>query len=356
MAISKYDKLAKILVNYSTRVKEEDNVLINMGGTESLPLVQAVKREVIKKGATAEVLYGDTQMARDLFKYGTNKQLGAVPKLYAQAIEWADVWLGLAAVGNPFELTQFSPVKTALRAKVSGKLAHRRVEKCRWVICLVPTVSFAQKAGISREEIENFFFRATLRDWAKEAREYQRLAKIFQKSTRVRLKGKKTDLTFSTTGMRYVVDGGENNMPGGEIFTAPVKTSVQGQVFFEFPALRGGKVIKDIYLEFSKGKVIKAQASEGQPTLLKALEMDSGARFLGEFGLGLNYGIKRFTFETLFDEKIGGTIHLALGNAYPECNGKNKSALHWDLVKDTRKQGEIWIDDKKVMEKGRYVI
>jgi len=354
--MSNYDRLAKILVHYSTRVKKGDKVLINMGGVESLPLVQAVRKEVIKKGGQTEILYGDAQMARDFYKFASQRQLAAKPKLYAQAIEWADVWIGLSAVGNPFELAQFSPAKTALRAKVAGRLAQRRVEKCRWVICLVPTTALAQKAGLSTEEMERLFFRATLRNWAQEAKSYRRLAKRFQKAKQVRILGRQTDLTFSTAGRKYVVDDGKNNIPGGEIFTAPRPTTVEGQVFFEFPALRAGKIVKDIFLEFSHGQVVKYQASQNRTALQKALETDKGAQYLGEFGIGLNYGLKRFTLETLFDEKIGGTIHLALGSAYKECGGTNKSHLHWDLVKDMRRQGEIWLDGQKVFEKGKFLI
>lgn len=352
----RYLRLGQILVDYSTTVKKGDRVIINMGGTEAWPLVKAVYREIIKRGAEAEIIFNHSQLTRDLLKYGHHRQLLRTPGVKKFSIEWANVWFGISAVGNPFELAQFSPAKTALLTKVAGRLSKRRVAKCRWVICRVPTPAFAQKAQLSQEEIEHFFFKATLRDWAKETAHYQKLAEIFQQAKEVKITGKKTELTFSTSGRRYVVDDGKNNMPGGEIFTAPEEESVNGQVYFEFPALRSGRVIKDISLEFKNGQVTKAKASENLSVLKEALRTDAGAKYLGEFGIGLNYGIKRFTFETLFDEKIGGTIHLALGQAYKECGGRNRSHLHWDLVKDLRRQGEIWLDGQKVFEKGKFLM
>jgi aminopeptidase len=199
-----------------------------------------------------------------------------------------------------------------------------------------------------------FFFNATLRDWAQEAKRYREVKDVFQAAENVRIVGKDTDICFSTKGRIYEVADGHLNMPDGEIFTAPVDDSIEGHVYFEFPGVYMGHVIPGITLEFEKGIVTRATSDQKQDLLNQLLIMDEGSNRIGEFGVGVNFGIDRFSYDILYDEKIGGTIHLALGRAYSECGGINQSALHWDLIKDLRQQGAVYLDGRKVLENGKF--
>jgi aminopeptidase len=201
-----------------------------------------------------------------------------------------------------------------------------------------------------------FFFSATLRDWASEIKRYEELKEVFQSATDVRIVGNETDLSFSTENRVYAVGDGKFNMPDGEIFTAPVDDSAEGEIYFEFPGVYAGQLVEGIRLQFSEGEVVKATADTNEELLHKILDADAGAKRLGEFGVGTNFGIDTFSYDILYDEKIGGTIHLALGRAYAENLGVNQSALHWDIVKDLREEGEIYLDGKKVFEKGKFLV
>ena len=201
-----------------------------------------------------------------------------------------------------------------------------------------------------------FFFKATLLDWSKEAKRYKEIQQVFQKSDQVRITGQGTDLTFSTTGRIYEVADGHLNMPDGEIFTSPLDESFNGKITFEFPGVYAGKKVEGISLEFSQGQLISANARTNEALLHSLLKMDVGASRVGEFGIGVNYGIKSFMSDILYDEKIGGTIHIAMGRAYSECGGTNQSALHWDIIKDLRQGGIVYLDGKKVMEDGKFLV
>lgn len=352
----RYEKLAKVLINWSTKTKKGDRVLIHMKEPEAFPLVKAIYKEAILKGAFPEVYFSSIHLTFDRLKYGSDFQVKYYPKVDDFSVEWADVWLGIRAVKNPYELKGIDATRLAEDTKIYTKLAVKRIEKCRWNLCWVPTEALAQKAQMSIDETMEFFFNATLRDWKSEAKKYQKIQKVFQRGKQVRILARETDISLSTKERKYVVDDGCHNMPGGEIYTAPIENTVEGKILFDIPSAHAGQVAKDICLEFKKGKVVKATAKEGEDLLLKNLEIDKGAKYVGELGIGTNFGIKRAVLDTLFDEKIGGTIHLALGNAYKECGGKNKSNLHWDLIKDMRKQGQILVDGKLVFRNGKLLI
>jgi aminopeptidase len=209
---------------------------------------------------------------------------------------------------------------------------------------------------MSLDAAMTFFFDATLRDWEEESRRYQRIQDLFQAAAQVRIVGRDTDLTFSTAGRTYVLGDGHINIPDGEVYTAPVDDSAEGVIAFEYPGVYAGRPIDGIRLEFRAGEVVVATAESGEEFLQQILALDDGARRIGEFGVGVNDGIDRFVGDILFDEKIGGTIHLALGRAYAECGGKNQSALHWDLVKDLRTEGAIELDGRRVLENGHFLV
>lgn len=352
----RWQQLADILVNYSTGVKKGDRILITMMEVETFPLTRAVYASAVKAGGLPYIEFQSAYLERDLMKHGSKEQVDWICEMQTTGMEWADVYIGLRGARNPSEFFDIEAKTLAAHKKSMGKVSAMRNELTRWVLVRVPNESFAQQASTSMDEMMSFFFNATLRDWASEAKRWREINEVFQAAETVRIKGNKTDISFSTKGRIYEVADGHMNMPDGEIFTAPVDDSAEGYIYFEFPGVYMGKLVPGISLEFHQGVVVKATAEQNEELLFQLLNMDEGAKRLGEFGVGVNFGIDRFSYDILYDEKIGGTIHLALGRAYAECNGINQSALHWDIIKDLRQEGEIYLDGKKVFEKGRYLI
>jgi len=356
MLDERWTRLAEILVNYSTRVRPGERVMINMMETETQPLVEAVYREVVRAGGLPEVYYSSDFLKRTLMLEGSDEQVDWVPEIESYGMDWADCYIGLRGSRNPYEFSEISSQRLAAHRAAMGKVSRKRNESTRWVLVKVPNENFAQQAGMSLDETMRFFFDASLRDWEQERRRYRELAAIFESAERVRIVGTDTDISFSTAGRKYVAGDGEFNMPDGEIFTAPVDDSAEGEIRFEVPAVYANRKIPGIRLRFERGVVVEASADENGEFLNQILDMDDGARRLGEFGVGLNFGIRRWTYEVLFDEKIGGTVHLALGRAYGECGGVNESALHWDIVKDLRANGYVELDGKRVLENGQFLV
>ncbi len=352
----RYDQLAQILVNYSTAVQPGQNLLIHMGEPEAMPLASAVYRAGVQAGANVEVAFASTEFDYDLVKYGSDAQLDWTPAVTKYGVDWAHAWIGVSAVKNPYALEGLPAERRAKRGRVLGTMAFYRVENTRWVGTRVPTEAFAQKARMPLRDTVDFFFNATIRDWETEAAQWRRVKDVFQAHSRVRIVGRDTDLTFSTQDRVYVLSQGLRNIPDGEFFTAPVEHTVEGHISFDFPGIYQGQPIDGIRLTFKEGRVVEATSANHQDLLDSVLNLDAGARYLGEFGVGWNYGIDRFVYETLFDEKMGGTIHLALGQAYKDNRGTNKSALHWDIVKDLRTEGEIYLDGEKVLENGKFLV
>lgn len=356
MRDQRWNDLAEILVSYSTRVQPGDRVMINMMEVETRPLVEAVYEAVVKAGGLPEVYYSSDWLKRILLRHGTDEQVDWVPEIESHGMEWADAYIGLRGARNPFEFGDIPADRLAAHRRAMGKVSTKRNELERWVLVKVPNEAFAQQSGLSLDETMTFFFDASLRDWQAESARLRALCERFQAAETVRIVGKDTDLTFSTRGRKYVAGDGRMNMPDGEIFTAPVDDSANGTVYFELPAMYANRRISGIRLRFVDGEVVDASSEENQELLERVLALDEGARRLGEFGVGLNFGIQSWTGEVLFDEKIGGTVHLALGRAYAECGGTNHSALHWDIVKDLRTTGTLSLDGEAVFEGGRYLV
>ncbi|NLN70904.1 MAG: aminopeptidase [Chloroflexi bacterium] len=348
-------QVADVLVNYSTKVKAGEKVLITMMEVDTLPLALAVYTEAVKAGAQVHIEFQSVLVDRALLSHGTLEQAELVPEMHAKGMRWADVYIGLRGSSNPYELEGIPPDKITARKKAMGLISSMRIDQTRWVLSRIPNHSLAQQAKMSTEEMMTFYFNATVKDWEQESRDYYELKEVFQAGENVRVVGKETEIRFSTKGRLYRVGAGLRNMPDGEIFTAPVDDSLEGKIFFEFPGVYAGKFIKDICLEFKKGEIVTATASENED-LLKSIIALEGANRVGEFGVGTNFGIDRFIGDILFDEKIGGTIHLALGWAYSDCNGINKSPIHWDIVKDLREEGEIYLDEKLVFKSGKFLV
>ncbi len=356
MLKSQWLDLAKILVSFSTRVAPGEKVLITMREQETFPLVQAVYAEVIKAGAFPYVEFQSDFLDRELLSWGNDHLLTRQSELQVYSMQWADVYIGLRGARNPSELSNISPGKISAHRRMMGKISALRTELTRWVLARIPNEASAQLAGISLEEMLTYFFNATLRDWDAEAKRYQDYKDLFEGAEIVRITGVDTDLAFSTKGRTYVIEDGHINMPGGEIFTAPVEDSAEGHIYFHNPCTYAGQSIEGINLQFAGGCVVKASAERNEALLQELLRMDEGAQRIGEFGIGTNAGMDRLCNDFLLDEKMFGTAHIALGRAYKECGGMNKSDLHWDLIKDLREQGEIHLDGQPIFKNGKYTI
>ncbi len=227
--------------------------------------------------------------------------------------------------------------------------------KAPWVVCEYPVQATAQEAGMTLEEYTEFIFGAVLLDWDAEAAKMKRIAEVFDAAEEIRIVGHETDLVLSLAGRRGAIDDGHINMPGGEVFYSPIEDTATGTVTFsEFPAVYYGHEVVGAQLVFRRGEVVKARARSGEAFLLRTLDTDEGARRLGELGIGCNPGIQRFTKNVGFDEKIDGTIHLAIGNSYSSTGGTNVSRIHWDIVKDLRRGGRLYADGRLVQEDGRW--
>jgi aminopeptidase len=355
MKDSRVERLADILVNYSAKVKKGDTVLIR-GDELGKPLILEVYRKAIEAGGHPLTSVSFDEVNKIFYDHASDEQLSHTSKIRLYEAKRCDAVIIVHAPANSKSLTTVNPSKMTLRSKANKPISEIIVNKKRWILTNYPTQALAQDAEMSIEEYEDFLFGATNQDWAKIDQEHERLKKVIDRGKTVRIVGRDTELTFSIKGRKGIKCSGENNMPDGEIFYAPIEESADGEIYYEFPAIHGGKEVSGIHLEFRKGKVVKARAEKNEDYLLTMLDTDKGARCIGEFGIGTNYGIKRFTKDILFDEKIGGTVHLALGRSYKESGGKNDSAIHWDMIKDLRDGGAIYLDGKKVQENGKFLI
>ncbi len=350
-------KLAQVLVNYSVGVQKGEKVLVEATDPAGLALVHEIYKLCLLKGAYPYLLLGTEDLSYFFYKNANQKQLTAKPEVFDFMVDWADKFIRLRAALNERALSNVAVEKLLVRQK-AVRMVLDKILKKPWVMTYYPTQSMAQTAQMSLDELEDFYFTSCLQDWAKIGRKLGQVKKAMDNAQKVEVVGKKTHLVFSLKARWAKVCDGKYNMPDGEVYSAPLDGTMNGQIYFDFPSLRFGKEVRDISLRFEKGKVVKASASYNQEYLKKTLATDAGASRPGEFALGANYGIKRFMLNTLFDEKIGGTIHLALGNAFEgkEGGGINKSAIHWDLVKDMRKKGsKVIIDGKIILQDGKLL-
>ena len=347
---------AQILVDYSIKVKEGDNVVV-LSEFVAKPLVLEIYKFLLKRGANEVKLhFSDYEFAEVYYKNASMKQIKSFPQLEMDETKKMDCYIRIGSPSNTRGLTNVDTKKISERAKVTRPILNWRVDKTRWVVTKFPTNAQAQEADMSLSEYENFVFSAINGvDWPKKRLEQEKLRKLVDKTSEVHIVGFGTDLRLNIKGRRAVNAGGEYNMPDGEVFTSVIENGVSGFITYSYPALYYGKEFHNVYLEFKKGRVVKAKAEKGEGDLIKILDTDSGARRIGELGIGNNYKITRFTKDILFDEKIGGSIHLALGRGYKENLSKNESAIHWDMIKDLRQGGDLWFDDKLVQKNGKWV-
>ncbi len=353
-------QLAKIAVNYSAKVKPKEKVIIS-GGPESLQFLTELYKQVILAGAYPIVKVGLLDINQFFYKYAKPHQISFFPQYWFDTVKQCQAYIGVHTEENTRDLTSSNSRKIIARKKTMQPIleyVNNERDKIRKAIIAYPCLSHAQEAEMSLTEWENFIYKSCLINWKKFGKRLDKIAKHFRKGKEVWLKGKDINLKFQIKGKLLNVDKGEENMPGGEIFMAPVKESLNGYIKFEYPAIYQGKEVIDIYLKFKNGKVIEYDASKNKDLLKAVLETDENSSYVGEFGIGCNPSINKFTKNLLFDEKINGTIHLALGMAYKENLEKGQSrdsAIHWDIVKDMKK-ATMRLDGKIVQKNGKWKI
>lgn len=361
---------AKTLVGYCLDIQPGQVVLINSTPLAE-PLILATYREVLRAGAHPVVRLQTPGLDEILYAEGTDEQLAWLNPADRTQMEHANATLGIGASANTRALTNADPARQAIHSKASRALGQIRQQReaqghLHWCGTLYPTSAHAQDAEMSLAEFEEFVFGACFLNeedpgsaWARLGREQQRYVDWLRGKHRVRIVGQDTDLRLSIEGRTFINSDGKRNFPSGEFFTGPVENSADGHIRYTIPSIYGGRPVQDIRLRFESGRVVEASAAQGEAFLRQMLELDTGARYLGEFAFGNNFGITRGIRNILFDEKIGGTVHLALGNSYPETGGQNTSALHWDMVCDLRPEaggGEVWVDDELLLKDGKLLL
>jgi aminopeptidase len=361
------DALAQILVRYSTNVQPDD-VCVIQSTAEAEPLVQAIYEEVLRAGGLPIMQLSTEGAAPAFYELANEKQLEWVPPTATWAAENADVRIAVMADTNTRALSQVDPKRQAITQKARKPLMDTSMKRAaegsyRWSLTLFPTQAYASEAGMSLDAYEDFYYQACLATdgepltaWQRQSDEVKRLAAWMEGKEEVHITGPGTDITLGVAGRTFIPCVGEHNMPDGEFFTGPIEDSVEGEVTFHLPAMIGGREVTGVNLRFESGKVVDATAERNEDYLIKLLDTDEGSRRLGELGIGTNYGIDRGTRDVLLDEKIGGTVHMAVGASYPESGGTNESAVHTDLVCDLRQGGKIEVDGELFQEGGVFKV
>lgn len=360
-------RMAKVLVNYSIGVHKGERVAIRTSAIAA-PLVREIYREAIRAGALPEVFISLPGLDEILFKEGSDEQITHIPRPQRLIFEEYETMIALWAETNTKALNNIDHSRVALAQKASQELLNAYMRRStegtfRWVAALYPTHASAQDAEMSLAEFEDFAYRACFLDeedpaalWKELSKQQARLVQWLKGKHTVHLRGQDTDLTLSIEGRPFINCDGHLNFPDGEFFTGPVENSANGYIRYSFPCSFNGVSVEDVRLRFENGVVVEASAAKGQDYLDQMLGVDEGARRLGEFAFGNNPFVDRCIRHTLFDEKMAGTVHLALGKSIPESLGINESAIHWDMVCDLRQGSEIRVDDELFCKDGKFVV
>lgn len=366
MADPRHQKLANVIVNYSLALKPKEKFLITAPAIAE-PLVREIYREGIRAGA-----YVDTQIYYEglqeiTLRESSEDQLDHLTELELYHRQYPAAHAYILAAENTKHLSGIDPARIAKwqgarTALTKTTMDRTAAQELRWCLTLLPTQGYAQEAGMSLSDYEDFVYGSMLLDrddpvasWRKVQSDQQRIVDYLMIHDEIHVVTPDTDLTYRAGGRIWTNAHGDFNFPDGEVFTGPIEDSVNGTVRFTYPAIYNGQQVEDVRLTFRDGKVVSASAARNENFLNEMLDMDAGSRYLGEVAFGLNYGVKQFTSNILFDEKIGGTMHLALGASYPETGGKNVSGLHWDIVCDLR-EGKVYADGELCYENGKFLI
>lgn len=362
-----WKKYANVLVEYSTDVKKDDLVIIS-SDIQAKPLILAVYEEVLKKGAHPILKLALEGQQETFFKHASEEQLKYTDPFIKFEYDKADKFIAIGAPYNTKNMAKVPPDKLATRSAARQPLSEKMLSRAAegslsWVICDYPTNALAQEAKMSVMDYEEFLLNSCylhlddpVAKWREIGETQQKYADMLNTKKTLRYVGEKTDLTLSVDGRKWINCCGSNNFPDGEVFTSPVEDSANGEIYFDFPAIYRGNESQGIHLKFENGKVVHATAEKGEDFFLKMINQDEGARFLGEVAFGLNDMIRDVTGNILFDEKIGGSIHMALGSSYPETGGKNKSGLHWDIIKNMKNGSKVYADGELIYEDGKFLI
>lgn len=359
-------KLAKVLVNYSVNVQKGEQVVIRTSPLAD-ELTLAVYEEVIKAGGLPFIVNQVPGTDEIFFKFASDEQLDYVSPVSKLILDTFDASIHISTEVNTRKLSGIAPERISRNRKAMSQLMKTSMKRAaegtyKWTLTVYPCNAMAQEADMSLRDYTDFVYSAGLLDhddpvalWREEEARQKKLTGWLKGREHAVIKGTNVDVTLSIKDRPFVESAGKKNFPSGEIFTGPVEDSVNGWVRFKYPAIYSGQEITDIELWFENGKVVKEKASKNQELLTSTLNTDAGSRYLGEWGIGTNYGIQRFTKNMLFDEKIGGTIHFAVGAGYPETKSKNESGIHWDMLCDMA-ESEITVDGDLFYKNGRTVI
>ena len=365
MADQRIEELAKLCVHYCVELKPKEKVLIQ-GSELAFPLINELYKECLSSDAYPLIL-PKLDVEYTFFKYAKKHQLTYVSPFEKFIVENIDVAISISCEPNRRNLTNIDPSKIkmnrASKKEFMETFMKRSAEgKLKWTILPYPINAQAQEASMALPEYEDFVYSSCLVDnedpiveWKKIHEQQEKICEFLNQVNEIHIKGEDTDLTFNVKGRKWENCDGKFNMPDGEICTAPIENSANGTIRFTFPGIYSGREIEDIKLKFRDGKVVEASAAKGDELLQQILKIE-GADRIGEAAIGTNYGITRFTKNMLFDEKMGETIHIALGASFPEHGGLNKSAIHWDILKDMKKDGEIYADEKLFYKNGKFLI
>jgi len=365
MVDQRIEKLAKLCVHYSVDVKPEEKVLIQ-GSELAFPLINEIYKDCLLSDAHPTI-FAHLNVQYTFFTHAKEHQLKFILPLEKFIAENIGVRISIYCEPNPKRLTNIDPTKIRIHAASRSKLTeifYKRVAegKLRWTNLPYPIDAQAQEAAMSLVEYEDFVYSSCLVDkedpvveWKKIHQQQEKICRFLNQVSEIRIVGEDTDLSFNVKDRQWINCSGKENMPDGEVFTAPIENSANGTIRFTFPGIVAGREVEDITLTFKDGKVAEASAAKGDDLLQQLLKIE-GVDRIGEASIGTNYAIKKFTKNMLFDEKMGGTIHIAIGNSYPETGGQNKSAIHWDILKDMKKNGEIYADGKLFYKKGNFLI
>ena len=367
MSDPRVDGLARLLVNYCVAVQPGDWVALRSDLT-ARPLAERVYAHILAAGGNPTVLWNDETLDETLYAAAGDDQLRWISPVEALLADRVDARIVIRAPENTRALTGIDPARQRLHGVAQQPLRQIYQQRAaagthRWTLTNYPCAALAQEADMSLRDFEDFVYAATYADqpdpvaaWQAIHDRQQRLVDWLKGKSEVVVRGPNVDLRLSIAGRTFINSDGKRNMPSGEIFTGPVEESAEGWVRFTYPAIRGGREVEGVEMVFAQGKVVKATARKNEAYLLSQIESDPGAAYLGEFAIGTNYQIQRFTKSILYDEKIGGTMHMALGSGYPETGSRNESSIHWDFICDMRTDSEILVDGELLFKDGQFVI
>ncbi len=352
--------LATILLTYSVDLQAGEKIMLEIRGQETLELAKEIIRQATQLGGVPFWYYNDSSVTLPFIQAASEAQFEAFGQLHLKLMKECDAWLGLYAPDNVFEFADVEADQMTLYTRLYIDLVHvkERVRNTKWCFVTFPTNSKAQLSQMSQEAYEEFYYDVCCLHYSKMSKAMDPLVELMERTDRVRIVGPGTDLSFSIEGLPVVKCDGKENIPDGEVFTAPVRDSLNGHITFNTPALERGFLFHDIRLEFESGKVVHASCQAGTDRLNEILDVDEGARYIGEFALGLNPFIRRVMNDALFDEKIAGSLHLALGQCDRETPNGNDSAIHWDIVLMQTEEyggGELYFDGELIRRDGKFV-